>query len=80
VRRNITLAVDPDLIGKLKTIAAERGTSVSGLLRGELQRIVERNERFEQARRRALADLDAGFDLGGRSSSRDELHDREALR
>jgi predicted transcriptional regulator len=84
MRQNITLALDQALIGKLKTLAADRQTSVSGLLRAELERLVERNERFEQARRNALADLDAGFELGfradGRPSARDALHDREALR
>lgn len=84
MRQNITLALDQALIGKLKTLAADRQTSVSGLLRAELERLVERNERFEQARRNALADLDAGFDLGfgadRRPAARDALHEREALR
>ena len=80
MRQNITLALDQALIGKLKTLAADRQTSVSGLLRAELERLVERSERFEQARRNALAHLDAGFDLGFRPDGRDTLHDREALR
>jgi hypothetical protein len=76
VRQNITLALDQALIGKLKTLAADRQTSVSGLLRAELERLVARNERFEQARRSALADLDSGLDLGGRPASRNALHER----
>ncbi|WP_058555699.1 hypothetical protein [Thiohalocapsa sp. ML1] len=84
MRQNITLALDQALIGKLKSLAADRQTSVRGLLRAELERLVERNERCEQARRNALADLDAGFDLGfrpdGRAAARDALRDREALR
>jgi hypothetical protein len=60
MRQSITLTLDHALIGKLKTIAAEQQTSVSGLSRGELKRILERNERFRQARRGALADLNAG--------------------
>jgi predicted transcriptional regulator len=80
MRQNITVTLDKDLLGKLRVIAAARATSVSGLLRAELTRIVEQHDQFEAAKRRALADLDQGFDLGGRPTSRDELHDREALR
>ncbi|MFE8033163.1 hypothetical protein [Thiohalocapsa marina] len=65
---------------KLRVIAASRSTSISGMLSEELARIVERNEHYEAAKRIALADLEQGFDLGGRPAARAELHDREALR
>jgi predicted transcriptional regulator len=80
MRQNITVNLDKDLVGRLRVIAAARGTSITGLLRAELKRIVERHEQFDAARRRALADLDRGFDLGGKPASREALHDREALR
>lgn len=80
MRQNITVALDKALVLKLRLIAAERATSISAMLSAELTRIVEQSEGFAVARRHALADLDQGFDLGGRTLSRDELHDREALR
>jgi predicted transcriptional regulator len=80
MRQNITITLEKHLLSRLRVIAATRDTSVSGLLRAELTRIVEQHDQFEAAKRRALADLDQGFDLGGRPAPRDELHDREALR
>jgi predicted transcriptional regulator len=80
MRQNITVTLDKELLGKLRIIAASRATSISGLLREELTRIVERHEQFETAKRRALADLEQGFNLGGQPASRDDLHDREGLR
>jgi predicted transcriptional regulator len=80
MRQNITVALDKALVRKLRVIAASRSTSISGMLSEELKRIVEQSERYETAMRSALADLDQGFDLGGRPAARDELHDREVLR
>jgi len=80
MRQNITVALDKALVLKLRLIAAERATSISAMLSAELTRIVEQSEGFAAARRHALADLDEGFDLGGRTLPRDELHDREAFR
>ena len=80
MRQNLTVSLDKTLLQKLRVIAAERSTSISRLVSDELVGIVEQSERFENARRRALQDLEAGYRLGGRSASRDALHDREALR
>jgi hypothetical protein len=80
MRQNITVAIDKSLVRKLRVIAASRSTSISGMLSEELKRIVEQSERYDTAKRSALADLDQGFDLGGMPATRDELHDREGLR
>lgn len=80
MRQNLTVSLDKALLQKLRVIAAERSTSISRLVAEELEGIVEQSERFENARRRALQDLEAGYRLGGQSASRDALHDREALR
>jgi len=80
MRQNLTVSLDPELIRKLRVIAAERSTSVSRLVGEELERIVERAESFESARQQALAMLDAGLHLGGQPVDREELHDRQALR
>jgi predicted transcriptional regulator len=80
MRQNIIVTLDKHLLSRLRVIAAVRETSFSGLLRTGLTRIVERHDQFEAAKRRVLADMDQGFDLGGRLAPRDELRDGEALR
>ena len=70
MKQNITLAVDKRLLKRIRAFAAERGTSVSGLFSGELRRIVERDEDYERAKRRAVADLRSPFPLGRKRNRR----------
>ncbi len=77
MKTNITLKLDGDLLRKAKILAAEEDTSVSALLAQQLEKIVREREGYEQAKRRALAILKKGFDLGYTPpASRDELHER----
>lgn len=77
MKQNITLTLDRDLIRRAKVLAASRDTSVSQLLSDKLEQIVLEEERYQQAKRSALADLEAGFHLGGAGlTSRDALHER----
>ena len=80
MRQNLTVSLDKQLIRKLRVIAAEQSTSISGLLSDELRRLVERAEQYDNAKRRALKSLETGLHLGGKPATRDELHDRQALR
>jgi predicted transcriptional regulator len=81
MQRNITLALDDDLIRKAKVLAARRNSSVSALLREELSRLVSEDEAYETAKRAALERLERGSRLGGGPlPSRDELHERAQLR
>lgn len=68
--------LEKDLLRQLKVVAARRSTSISGLVSAELRAIVEQNEQYDSARRRALAALDQGLHLGGAPTPRDELHER----
>ncbi|HVM34188.1 MAG TPA: DUF6364 family protein [Actinomycetota bacterium] len=77
--RNITLSVPERLLRKAKVLAAERHTSVSRLVTETLEALVERHEHFEQSRRRGLARMEHGRDLGTGGPStwqRDDLHAR----
>jgi hypothetical protein len=77
MKTNITLKLDGDLLRKAKVLAAEEDTSVSALLARQLEKIVREREGYEQAKRRALAILKKGFDMGYTPPpSRDELHER----
>jgi hypothetical protein len=73
---NVTLTIDADLLREARILAAEEGTSVSGLIRDRLEELIRRHKAYDSARRRALSRLRAGYDLQWTPPrSRDELHD-----
>lgn len=77
--QNITLSLPKDLLLKVKLLAVRRGTSVSGLLADELEKLVARDEAYSLARQCHLAWLEGAADLGTDGHievSRDELHER----
>ena len=75
-RRNLTVQIDEDVIRRAKVVAARRGTSVSGLVARQLEEIVERDARYEEARNGALKVLAAVADRGGRHWRREDLHEQ----
>jgi hypothetical protein len=81
MKQNITLALDKQVVKKARAFAAQRGTSVSGMLAEELRKIVENETRYQQAKVKALAQLNSPFQLGGaKMANREALHDRQGLR
>jgi len=77
MRQNITISLDKRLLRKAKILAAKQGTSISGLLAGQIDLLVGEDELYERAERQALALLEQGFHLGGViRASRDVLHER----
>ncbi len=79
VIQNITLALPKPVLRKVKILAVERQTSVSALLAGMLEDIVEREDAYAAARERALARLTRPVNLGTRGQAmwtRDSLHER----
>lgn len=79
MKQNVTLALPADKVRRLKVLAAERGSSISRMLTEALDEILDRESGYEAARRRSLARLEQGWDLGtyGRITwTRDELHER----
>jgi predicted transcriptional regulator len=75
-KTNITLKIDRELLREIKILAAREGTSISALMTELLAKRVKRDLHYEQAKRRALARLREGLDLGGRPLSRDEIYER----
>ncbi len=76
MNQNITLSVDQQLLRKVRSFAAQRGTSISAMLAEELRKVVEDDEAYLSARARATAQLRAPFRLGGgKIASRDSLHE-----
>jgi hypothetical protein len=77
--QNITLAIPKPVLRRVKILAVERQSSVSALLTGFLEEIVEREDAYAAARDRALARLGRPVSLGtgGKAPwTRDSLHER----
>ncbi len=75
--RNLTLRLDETTIRQAKVLAARRGTSVSALIAGEVDRIVREDHLYESNHQRALSQLENGCHLGGAHTLRRELlHER----
>lgn len=77
MKQNITLSINKDLIRKAKMLAAQKQTSISGMLSQELHKLIDDSEEYELFKRKALININQGFHLGGKISvSREELHER----
>lgn len=77
MKQNITLSLNKDLIRKAKILAAQKQTSISGMLGRELQQIIDDSEEYELFKRKALININQGFHLGGKIAvSREKLHER----
>src|SRR5438874_12098994 len=81
MKANITLKLDTDVLREARILAAEEGLSVSGLLAAKLDEIVRQRKGYDRSRKRAVARLHKGFELGWAAPrSRDELHERSIVR
>jgi hypothetical protein len=77
--QNITLSLPRELLKRVKRVAANRDTSVSGLMTESLGRLADEDRRYAAARKRSVAALRSPPSLGTggrRTWSRDELHER----
>jgi len=62
--QNITLSIPKEVLRRVKMIAAQRQTSVSGLVTQALEGIVEQEQAYSHARRRHLESLENAANLG----------------
>lgn len=78
--KNITLAVDEEVLATVRAYAARNNTSVNGLVRDYLTRLAQQDDRAAQARQR-LVELSAQspMQLGAWRWNRDEIYDRGVL-
>jgi hypothetical protein len=74
--RNITLSIDDAVYARSRVIAAEKGTSLSGLVREYLEGLTEERTRREQARRDILAMIGSFGGEVGTMPSREARHAR----
>jgi len=75
--KNITLSVDENVLAAVRRLAAERDSTVNGLVRDYLTNLAAHESRADRARAR-LRQLSAQSQgrLGRKTWSRDDLHDR----
>lgn len=76
--RNLTLAIDDDLLDKVRVLAAMKRTSVNEMVRGFLQRLVEQESEHDEATE-ALLKLarESKGRMGDWKFSRDETYSGE---
>jgi len=80
-KQNVTVSLPEEIIRKARILAAQRSTSISGLLAEQIEKLVGEEDDYERAKRRALALLDKGFHMGGKiTATRESLHDRKNFR
>jgi Family of unknown function (DUF6364) len=77
---NITLTLDDDLVKEVRKIAADRETTLTGLVRAYLEQIAAENAKSGR-KRRELEALRRSFEkfqfrLGKRTWTRADLHER----
>ncbi len=78
---NITIRIDEETAREAKVLAAQRGTSLSQLVAGQLRSMLKADLRFDKARTRALKRLRRGYELRWKPPrDRGELYEREDLR
>ena len=76
--KNITLAIDEDILDKVRIVAAEKKTTVNALVREFLADLASRDERLAEARKQLLRLMDSSK---GRMApdwkfDREETHER----
>ena len=75
--KNITLAVDEDVLQKVRRYAAEHNTSINSLVRQALVRIADRTANGDKAWDDLFRATDQdGAEVGKISWKRDDLYDR----
>lgn len=76
-KQNITLRLSKKTIQKARVLAAQRSTSISGLLTSQIEQLANADDEYERAMDRAFALMKQGFHLGGvHIMDRDALHER----
>lgn len=76
--KNITLAIDEDLLDKVRVLAAMKRTSVNELVRGYLTRLVEEERGKDEAREELLRLMDRSEGrMGDWRPSREETYSGE---
>jgi len=76
-KQNITLRLSRETIRKARILAAQRSTSISGLLTSQIEKLANGEDEYERAMKSAIERMEHGFHLGGvHTLDRNSLHER----
>ncbi|HZV21011.1 MAG TPA: DUF6364 family protein [Hyphomicrobiales bacterium] len=79
--KNITLAVEENVLAAVRKYAAAHDTTVNALVRDYLNRLARQETRAKKAREELMRLAETStLDLGNWKWNREELHDRQGLR
>lgn len=75
---NITLAIEEEVVKKVRKLAVERNTSLTGLVREALRQLAAREDLRAEERITELKACfqDASGKVGARTWTREDLHER----
>ena len=75
---NITLSVDDDIVKRVRKIAIDKNTTLTAMVRDYLTSVANRSEQEKRETvRKLLASFDSmSRDMGKRSWTREDLHER----
>jgi len=78
--KNVTLAIEEDVLNAARKYAVKHNTTVNGMVREYLTRLVKFEDRAAEARQR-LKELseESTLELGSWKWNREELYDRNVL-
>ena len=75
--KNVTIALDESLIREARRIAADRSTTLNAMIREFLEELAQRESQAVKARQRIIELCrETQAEVGPRTWSRDELHER----
>lgn len=75
--KNITLAIDEDVLDRVRVAAAKQKTTVNGLVRAYLEQIAMAEDKKSRFQRRVKAlRARTKFEVGPVTWTRDDLHER----
>ena len=77
MKRNVTLAIDENLLERARMVCQKRNLTLTKFVRSELEKLVHRDEEYQNGMRRmAKAMKKRPITVGERTWTRDELHER----
>jgi hypothetical protein len=77
MKTKITVRLEADLLREIRELVAEEGITISTTIVAHLAELVGERKAYGRARKRALARLRRGMDLGwAHAVSRPEVHER----
>lgn len=76
--QNVTLSIPKDVLHRARIIAVKRNTSLSGLMKEYLEKLIADEEGYQQAQEFCLQEMKKGYDIGAKPGSytREDLHER----